>query len=78
MSSPVTAKKTSLPQTAWQKKAIRGIYLSRYQVTNNANEQMIRQRVRTGASAILRRTGKIGRLIAFLFQPTTMPILTKS
>jgi uncharacterized lipoprotein YddW (UPF0748 family) len=46
LSPPVTAKKTSLPQTAWQKKAIRGIYLSRYQVTNNANEQTIRARVR--------------------------------
>ncbi|MDX2242181.1 MAG: hypothetical protein NW224_15965, partial [Leptolyngbyaceae cyanobacterium bins.302] len=27
----------SLRQTPWQKKAIRGIYLSRYQVTNNAS-----------------------------------------
>lgn len=35
-----------LPQTAWNKKAIRGIYLSRYQVTNNADEQTIRSRVR--------------------------------
>ncbi len=34
------------PQTPWEKKAIRGIYLSRYQVTNNASEQMIRSRVR--------------------------------
>jgi uncharacterized lipoprotein YddW (UPF0748 family) len=33
-------------QTLWDKKAIRGIYLSRYQVTNNASEQTIRQRVR--------------------------------
>ena len=32
--------------TPWEKKEIRGIYLSRYQVTNNANEQTIRQRVR--------------------------------
>ncbi len=39
-------KHKSLPQTAWQKKAIRGIYLSRYQVTNNADEQRIRARVR--------------------------------
>ncbi len=30
----------------WEKKAIRGIYLSRYQVTNNASEAKIRQRVR--------------------------------
>ena len=33
-------------QTPWDKKVIRGIYLSRYQVTNNASEQMIRERVR--------------------------------
>jgi hypothetical protein len=33
-------------QTPWEKKEIRGIYLSRYQITNNANEQTIRQRVR--------------------------------
>jgi uncharacterized lipoprotein YddW (UPF0748 family) len=32
--------------TAWDKKVIRGIYLSRYQITNNADEQTIRQRVR--------------------------------
>jgi hypothetical protein len=32
--------------TAWDKKAISGIYLSRYQITNNADEQTIRQRVR--------------------------------
>jgi uncharacterized lipoprotein YddW (UPF0748 family) len=35
-----------LPQTAWNKKPIRGIYLSRYQITNNADEQTIRSRVR--------------------------------
>lgn len=34
------------PVTAWERKAIRGIYLSRYQVTNNADEPTIRQRVR--------------------------------
>jgi uncharacterized lipoprotein YddW (UPF0748 family) len=34
------------PQTAWDKKVIRGIYLSRYQITNNASEETIRQRVR--------------------------------
>lgn len=39
---PVTPQK----QTAWDKKAIRGIYLSRYQITNNADEQTIRARVR--------------------------------
>lgn len=40
------AIKKKLPQTNWQKKVIRGIYLSRYQVSNNANEQTIRDRVR--------------------------------
>jgi uncharacterized lipoprotein YddW (UPF0748 family) len=40
------AIKKNLPQTNWQKKVIRGIYLSRYQVSNNANEQTIRDRVR--------------------------------
>ncbi|GAA6624299.1 family 10 glycosylhydrolase [Scytonema sp. NUACC26] len=35
-----------IPQTPWEKKVIRGIYLSRYQITNNANEQTIRERVR--------------------------------
>ncbi len=37
-----------VPQTHknWEKKAIRGIYLSRYQVTNNASEATIRDRVR--------------------------------
>ena len=34
------------PPTAWEKKSIRGIYLSRYQVTNNASEKTIRDRVR--------------------------------
>mgnify|MGYP001792015341 CR=1 FL=1 len=33
-------------QTPWEKKEIRGIYLSRYQATNNASEEMIRRRVR--------------------------------
>ena len=35
-----------LLQTDWEKKQIRGIYLSRYQITNNASEQMIRDRVK--------------------------------
>lgn len=39
-------QKTPLSQTAWEKKVIRGIYLSRYQATNNANEKTIRERVR--------------------------------
>ena len=44
-SPPVTvaAKDTASP---WKQKQIRGIYLSRYQVTNNASEKMIRDRVR--------------------------------
>jgi Glycosyl hydrolase-like 10 len=44
---PVTAASNPInPQTPWEKKVIRGIYLSRYQITNNADEQTIRQRVR--------------------------------
>jgi uncharacterized lipoprotein YddW (UPF0748 family) len=34
------------PANPWEKKVIRGIYLSRYQATNNANEKTIRERVR--------------------------------
>ena len=45
-SSNPTPSTASLDSTPWEKKAIRGIYLSRYQVTNNASEQQIRQRVR--------------------------------
>ncbi|MDY7023375.1 MAG: family 10 glycosylhydrolase [Cyanobacteriota bacterium] len=41
-----TSKVTTPPQTPWEKKAIRGIYISRYQITNNASERMIRERVR--------------------------------
>lgn len=37
---------SSSPQTPWETKEIRGIYLSRYQATNNASEETIRQRVR--------------------------------
>jgi uncharacterized lipoprotein YddW (UPF0748 family) len=44
-SSTQTAQIPTTP-TAWDKKVIRGIYLSRYQITNNADEQTIRQRVR--------------------------------
>ncbi|MBW4450735.1 MAG: family 10 glycosylhydrolase [Spirirestis rafaelensis WJT71-NPBG6] len=44
---PVTPQKLpQLSQTSWDKKAIRGIYLSRYQITNNADEETIRSRVR--------------------------------
>ena len=38
--------KKPIPKNNWEKKEIRGIYLSRYQITNNASEQMIRDRVR--------------------------------
>ncbi|MDJ0615417.1 MAG: family 10 glycosylhydrolase [Calothrix sp. MO_192.B10] len=52
--SPVVEKKTNnqksqdsiIPKTPWDKKAIRGIYLSRYYITNNTNEKTIRERVR--------------------------------
>ncbi|MDJ0576201.1 MAG: family 10 glycosylhydrolase [Xenococcaceae cyanobacterium MO_234.B1] len=44
--TPQTPQATSYTPTPWEKKLIRGIYLSRYQVTNNASEQKIRQRVR--------------------------------
>jgi uncharacterized lipoprotein YddW (UPF0748 family) len=45
---PVPTRSVTVPPklTAWDKKAIRGIYVSRYQITNNADEQTIRQRVR--------------------------------
>ncbi len=42
----ITPQIASSSATAWEKKVIRGIYLSRYQVTNNADEQTIRARVR--------------------------------
>ncbi|MBH8561443.1 family 10 glycosylhydrolase, partial [Nostoc sp. CENA67] len=42
----ITRPKTPLLQTPWEKKVIRGIYLSRYQITNNTDEQTIRERVR--------------------------------
>ncbi|MEC4894876.1 MAG: family 10 glycosylhydrolase [Oscillatoria sp. PMC 1051.18] len=46
---PVTQPASPLPtkaKTPWEQKAIRGVYLSRYQITNNASEQTIRERVR--------------------------------
>ncbi|MGF1492498.1 MAG: family 10 glycosylhydrolase [Microcoleaceae cyanobacterium] len=43
--SPTAPKGSSL-QAIWKEKEIRGIYLSRYQATNNASEQTIRERVR--------------------------------
>ncbi|OUL30721.1 hypothetical protein BV372_21685 [Nostoc sp. T09] len=42
----VTPQKIPLSKSPWEKKVIRGIYLSRYQVTNNADEKTIRERVR--------------------------------
>ncbi|MBD2449409.1 family 10 glycosylhydrolase [Nostoc sp. FACHB-152] len=44
--NPIQSQKTISPPTPWEKKVIRGIYLTRYQATNNADEQTIRQRVR--------------------------------
>lgn len=47
--TPVTLPTPDLAPTlpaAWQAKTLRGIYLSRYMVTNRASEQMIRERVR--------------------------------
>ncbi|MGK7924072.1 MAG: family 10 glycosylhydrolase [Spirulina sp.] len=46
-SLPITPTVTpSSSQKPWKQKNIRGIYLSRYQVTNNASERQIRERVR--------------------------------
>ncbi len=45
VSSPSPVQ-SPVPKSDFEKKAIRGIYLSRYQVTNNADEQTIRSRVR--------------------------------
>jgi uncharacterized lipoprotein YddW (UPF0748 family) len=42
-STPIAAAQIPL---VWEKKPMRGIYLSRYQATNNADEQTIRERVR--------------------------------
>ncbi|AFY84140.1 family 10 glycosylhydrolase [Oscillatoria acuminata] len=39
-------KPPATPQSLWEQKAIRGIYFSRYQITNNATEETIRARVR--------------------------------
>ncbi|MDJ0674549.1 MAG: family 10 glycosylhydrolase [Calothrix sp. MO_167.B42] len=52
--SPTIENKTNInkiqnsvaAKTPWEKKVIRGIYLSRYYITNNANEKTIRERVR--------------------------------
>ncbi len=45
-SQPVVSLKIPMVATPWEKKSIRGIYLSRYQITNNTDEKTIRQRVR--------------------------------
>jgi len=45
-STIIATANQSKPLTPWQKKEIRGIYLSRYQITNNADENTIRERVR--------------------------------
>lgn len=45
--TPTAAKSpAAISPQSWENKPIRGIYLSRYQVTNNADESTIRQRVR--------------------------------
>jgi uncharacterized lipoprotein YddW (UPF0748 family) len=43
---PIASPPLTTTRPAVQQKAIRGIYLSRYQITNNADEQTIRDRVR--------------------------------
>ncbi|MEB3828569.1 family 10 glycosylhydrolase [Phormidium sp. CCY1219] len=43
---PTPTATPSTPQSPGEKKEIRGIYLSRYQATNNASEKTIRERVR--------------------------------
>ncbi|MCC5639054.1 family 10 glycosylhydrolase [Nostoc sp. CHAB 5844] len=42
----IQQQKPQLAPTPWEKKVIKGIYLTRYQATNNADEQTIRERVR--------------------------------
>lgn len=48
INSPITvpAKPIKPLKTPWEKKEIRGIYISRFQITNNADEKTIRERVR--------------------------------
>jgi uncharacterized lipoprotein YddW (UPF0748 family) len=46
IAQPAGATPPTAPQTLWQSKEIRGIYLSRFQVTGDASEQTIRDRVR--------------------------------
>ncbi|MEH2241072.1 family 10 glycosylhydrolase [Nostoc sp.] len=42
----IPEEKPPLSHPGWEKKVIRGIYLTRYQITNNTDEQTIRKRVR--------------------------------
>lgn len=44
--SPVPQATPSQLPTPWEKKKIRGVYVSRYNITNNASEAMIREWVR--------------------------------
>jgi uncharacterized lipoprotein YddW (UPF0748 family) len=44
--NPTAKPSPAVAAIGWEKKEIRGIYLSRYQITNNASEAKIRQRVR--------------------------------
>jgi uncharacterized lipoprotein YddW (UPF0748 family) len=48
-SSPFPAASATPPvfQAAWEQKVMRGIYMSRYQITNNTDEATIRSRVRS-------------------------------
>jgi uncharacterized lipoprotein YddW (UPF0748 family) len=51
VTEPVEVSPTASPsppafQAAWEQKVMRGIYISRYQITNNADEATIRNRVR--------------------------------
>mgnify|MGYP001794174114 CR=1 FL=1 len=41
-----TPQEVALARSLWETKEVRGIYMSRYQVTGDASEQTIRQRVR--------------------------------
>ena len=43
---PATSPKPSLTKNSWETKEIRGVYFSRYSITNNTNEKTIRDRVR--------------------------------
>lgn len=55
-SPKITPQKAPLPQTPWEKKVIRGIYLSRYQITNNTDEQTIRDGCTMYNSDVMQQT----------------------